>query len=364
MLFRVLVLLCVILLVACGAAPERTLAPAAESGGPLAPTAETEADSGTTTGDNMNESEASRLPAAFDVQGHRGARGLMPENTMPAFETALDLGVTTLEMDLHFTADQVVVVWHDAKVDKEKCGLDPSSTVETRDPDSLVNWGSELMISQLTLAQVQAYRCDRNPDQSRFPDQKNGPTAMARDDYRIVTLAELFDFVAKYSESEQKSSYQRENASRVLFNIETKRDVDSPKTINDGFDGQNPGPFELEILRLVDEYDLQDRVTIQSFDHRSLWAIRSVNEEISLAALTSGGVPNPPGYAKQGANIWSPRYKDVSPAMISKSHKSGLLVIPWTVNEEDDMHDLIQQDVDGIISDRPDILLDLDIEGN
>ncbi|MDX1414422.1 MAG: glycerophosphodiester phosphodiesterase family protein [Candidatus Promineifilaceae bacterium] len=99
----------------------------------------------------------------------------------------------------------------------------------------------------------------------------------------------------------------------------------------------------------------------RSFDHRSLWTIRSVDENISLAALTSGGVPNPPGYAQQGANIWSPIYRDLSPAMVSKAHKSGLLVIPWTVNDAEDMRDLIAMGVDGIISDRPDILLDLEL---
>ena len=300
------------------------------------------------------------LPDGFDVQGHRGARGLKPENSLPAFETALDLGVNTLELDLHFTADQQVVIWHDDKIDKEKCGLEPDPNVEVRDPDSLVDWGSELMISQLTLEQVQAYRCDRNPDPGRFPMQQNSPTALAGDDYRILALVDLFDFVDAYAESEQKGTEQRENAGMIVFNMETKRKPNSPKAIGDGFDGVNPGPFELEILSLVEEYELVDRVTIQSFDHRSLWAIRSVNEEIGLAALTTGGVPNPPGYAELGATIWSPNYKDVSPAMVSKSHKVGLQVIPWTVNEAGDMRDLLEMGVDGIISDRPDVLLVLD----
>jgi len=353
MLARLLGLLLLISLVACGTT----------EGAAVDPTAVTVPVNVHAADDAVSEIDASSsLPPGFDVQGHRGARGLKPENTLPAFETALDLGVTTLEMDLHFTSDQTVVVWHDDAIDKDKCGLDLDSDVDTRDPDSMIKWGAELMISQLPLAQVQAYRCDRNPDPQRFPDQENGPTALAGDDYHIVSLAELFDFVAQYAESEQKSQSRRENAQQARFNIETKRVPDKPKAIADGFDGVNPGPFELEILRLIDAYGLQDRVTIQSFDHRSLWAIRSVNETISLAALTSGGAPNPPGYAKQGATIWSPNAKDASPAMISKSHKSGLLVIPWTVNDAGDMRDLITAGVDGIISDRPDILLDLEQE--
>ena len=195
------------------------------------------------------ENDSNQLPDGFDIQGHRGARGLKPENTLPAFETALDLGVMTLELDLHFTADQEVVVWHDDKIDKDKCGLGPDSGIDTKDPDSTIKWGSELMISQLTLEQVQAYRCDRNPDPGRFPEQENGATNLAGNDYRIIALSELFDFVDQYGASEQKSDWQREGANKVLFNIETKRQPDSPKAINDGFDGVNPGPFELEILR-------------------------------------------------------------------------------------------------------------------
>ena len=78
----------------------------------------------------VSENETRGLPAGFDVQGHRGARGLKPENTLPAFETALDLGVTTLELDMHFTADQHVVIWHDDQIDKEKCGLDPGTELQ------------------------------------------------------------------------------------------------------------------------------------------------------------------------------------------------------------------------------------------
>ena len=313
----------------------------------------------TRPGESMIESDTSSLPAGFDSQGHRGARGLKPENTLPAFETALDLGVSTLELDLHFSADQEVVVWHDPKIDKVKSRLDPDSDVETRDPDSLVKWGSELMVSQLTLDQLQAYICDRNPDVAVYRDQENSPTTIAGDDYRILTLAELFEFVEDYAASDLKSEAQRENARHVRFNIETKRKPDNPKFINDGFDGHNPGPFELEILHLIEEYGLGERVTVQSFDHRSLWAIRSVNEDINLSALTYKEVPDFVDIAGQGATIWSPRYKDVNPMLIKKAHEAGLLVIPWTVNEASVMLDLIAMGVDGIISDRPDILLDL-----
>jgi len=300
------------------------------------------------------------LPDGFDVEGHRGARGLKPENTLPAFETALDLGVTTLELDLHLTADQQIVIWHDDQIDSDKCRLDPNAGINAPDPDGLIKWGSALMISQLTLEQLRAYRCDRNPDPDKFPDQSNAPTPLAGDDYRITPLAELFEFVAAYSRSDLKSDAQRANAAQVQFNMETKRKPDSPKGINDGFDGENPGPCELEILRLVDQFGVGNRVIIQSFDHRSLWAIRSVNDTIRLAALSIGRNADVTGFAEKGADIWSPRHTDLTTALVSKAHNSGLLVIPWTVNDEDDVRNLIEMGVDGLISDRPDILLNLE----
>jgi glycerophosphoryl diester phosphodiesterase len=297
------------------------------------------------------------LPEGFDVQGHRGARGLKPENTLPSFETALDLGVTTLELDMHFTSDGVVVIWHDDRIESDKCGLDPESTVEAPDPDSLIFQGDNLLISQLTWEQVQAYRCDRNPDESRLSEQDNLPTPLAGDDYHLLSLDEVFTFVAEYAESDLKTEEQWENAKSVLFNIETKRKVDDPQAIGDDFDGENPGAFELEVLDVIAKHELENRVIIQSFDHRSLWAIRSVDDNIPLAALTSRRIPDLEDLAVQGADIWSPNYRDLSMELIQEAHDLGLRVIPWTINDVNDMSKLITWGVDGIITDRPDILL-------
>jgi glycerophosphoryl diester phosphodiesterase len=303
---------------------------------------------------------SSLLPDGFDVQGHRGARGLKPENTLPAFETALDLGVTTLELDWHLTADGVVVVWHDPLIDKDKCGLDPRAAVDAPDPDSLIVQGPKLMISKLTFEQLRAYRCDRNPDPDSFPEQNSDPTTLGGDDYRIVSLSELFDFVDAYSRSESKSAAQRKKAGLVQFNIETKRVPDEPKVINDGFDGVKPGPFEIAILELVEEHGLAGRVIIQSFDHRSLWAIRSIDDDIRLAALIRPGLSaEPADLAAKGANIWSPSARTVTPSLLEQAHEAGMAVIPWTVNEPEEMRRLIEMGVDGLISDRPDLLLNL-----
>ena len=160
------VLYCVFLLAACGGGSTETL---------IAPTP---------TIGFISKS----LAENFDVQGHRGARGLKPENTLPAFETALDMGVSTLELDLHFTVDQVVIIWHDDKISTNKCSTN-----------------TNLLLSQLTLKQLKTYHCSRNPDTNRFPFQNNSATTLAGKNYQIQTLDELFTFVQKYANSSKKS---------------------------------------------------------------------------------------------------------------------------------------------------------------
>ncbi len=312
------------------------------------------------------ENGTANLPAGFDVEGHRGTRGLKPENTLPAFETALDLGVTTLELDLHFTKDGEVVVWHDPVLPPEKCVLAPDAAA-TFGPDDFFQsddpadqYKGEYMISRMTLNQLRPYLCNQNPDTERYPDQNNDPTPLAGDNYHIITLQELFDFVQAYSQSPEKTAEQRANAAQVHFNIETKRKPDNPETIGDAFDGQNPGAFELKILEIVEAYGLTDRVIIQSFDHRSLWAVHSANPDIQLAALTSRTRPNFDELAQNGAAIWSPNVKDLTPRLLAQAHEAGLRVIPWTVNDADDMRELIEMGVDGLITDRPDVLMGLE----
>jgi glycerophosphoryl diester phosphodiesterase len=293
----------------------------------------------------------------LDIQGHRGARGLKPENTLPAFETALDLGVSTLEFDLHLAADGEVIVWHDAVLDPDKCGLGSTAPDGTPDPDDRTTPAEELMVRRLDSTQLATYRCDRNPDSGRFPDQSTETTDLAGIDYSIVTLEELFDFVAAYIESDEKSEAQRENASVVRFNMETKRKPNDPGNIGDGFDGVHAGPFELRILEVVAERGLEARVTIQSFDHRSLWAIHEQDPEISLSALTDGGSVDFVDIAERGASIWSSSHEDLTESKIGAAHVAGLEVIPWTVNELDVAERLIDLGADGLITDRPDLLL-------
>ena len=296
------------------------------------------------------------LPEGFDAQGHRGARGLLPENTLPAFEAALDLGVTTLELDLHYTNDGRVVVWHDPLISKEKCRLPDGADSELPDPQNPLR---RILISQQPLSVVQSYQCDLNSEPDRFPAQEALEMPLSGRDYRIISLEELFDFVAAYAAAETKTAAQRENAAQVQFNIETKRKVDNPEFIGDGFTGGEAGPFELAILAIVDEYNLQDRVIIQSFDHRSLQTIRDINSQIRLAALTTRGEAKVKVYRGYKFDIWSPNARDLTAENLAEAQELGLQVIPWTVNDPEEMSRLIEMGVDGLISDRPDLLLAL-----
>lgn len=292
----------------------------------------------------------------FDIQGHRGARGLRPENTLPGFETALDLGVTTLELDLHLSADDRLIVWHDDAVPAEKCRLDPlPSGPAAPDPDDPATPPAALMIRRLTAAQLHQYVCDRNPDPQAFPDQESVATSLAGDDYRIITLGDLLDFVARYAEAPGKSESQRANAGRVQFNMETKRKPDRPDAIGDDFDGQHPGLFEQALVALLQERGLVERTVLQSFDHRSLWAAHTLEPNLRLAALTTRPL-DVTALAAQGASILSPRASIVTPTLIEQAHAAGLLVIPWTVNRPEQMRQLMDMGVDGIISDRPDLV--------
>jgi glycerophosphoryl diester phosphodiesterase len=299
-----------------------------------------------------------RLFDEIDVQGHRGARGLKPENTLPAFETALDLGVSTLELDLHFTSDGDIVISHDPAITADKCGLRTGSPQAIPDPDDPQTPTSNLAIRAMTAETLSWYDCNRNPDVGKFPQQNSEPTALAGNDYSMITLTQLFDFVDRYATSETKTEAQRENARRVLFNVETKRKENDPARIGDGFDGVNAGPFEIRVLEVITDSDVRERVIVQSFDLRSIAAINAIDPTIRLAALTSDASIDLDRYAQIGASIWSPKASTVTADRIGKAHELGLAVIPWTVNDLDDIARLLALGVDGIITDRPDLFAD------
>ena len=290
--------------------------------------------------------------AAFDLQGHRGARGLAPENTVEAFATALSIGVSTLEFDLGMTRDGVLVVHHDV-------WLNPDTTRKP-DGDFLSVRGPALRA--LTLAELKRYDVGRLKPGTRYA--QTFPQQRAADGARIPTLAEVFDLV------------RRAGADHVGFNIETKL------TPTSGADAPDPETFAAAVAAAVRAAGLADRVAVQSFDWRTLVALRRVAPEIARVCLTAErpgfdtvarGTPGPSPWtagldvddfggstprlvAAAGCAVWSPAFRDLTQGALAEAKTLGLKVIPWTVNERADMERLIAVGVDGLITDYPDRL--------
>ncbi|ROZ69685.1 glycerophosphodiester phosphodiesterase [Ramlibacter sp. WS9] len=288
------------------------------------------------------------LPAfAFDLQGHRGTRGNAPENTLPAFERALEIGVTTLELDVGVTADGLVVIAHDPH-------LNPAIT-----RDAAGQWlpGTKgPLLRSLTFSQLQAYDIGRVNPESAYA--KTFDSQQPRDGTRMPTLAALFERVKALG------------AKDVRFNIETK--------INPSQPGDTLGPEEMTraLLKVVSEAGMASRVTIQSFDWRTLKLVQQLapaiptvylsvqtanNDNLQSGEWTAGlkfaDFGSAPKMVKAaGGAVWSPNGGAVTEPLVKEAQSLGLKVIPWTINNPADMERLIGWGVDGIITDYPDRL--------
>ena len=284
------------------------------------------------------------LAQAFDLQGHRGARGLEPENTLAAFERALGLGVTTLELDIALTADGVPVIAHDPHLPPDMARDAQGQWLNTPTP----------LIRSLTLAEVQRYDVGRAREGSATA--RNFPQQAARDGQRIPTLAALFARV------------QALGADSVRFNIETKLNPTKPD------DTAAPEDFVRAILAVVRAAGVEKRVTLQSFEWRPLLLLQQQAPEIATAYLsvksrnadnaadpqwTTGlKLADHPSVAHMvraaGGAVWSPNFPSIDAAAVKQARQLGLKVIPWTVNDPADMQRLIDWGVDGLITDYPD----------
>jgi glycerophosphoryl diester phosphodiesterase len=298
--------------------------------------------------------------ATFELQGHRGARGLKPENTFPSFEAALDAGVTSIETDVHLTRDGVPVIYHDETISPRLCRLRRGQAA----PDP----ATQPLVSSLALAELRAYRADRNPDRRRFPEQERSLTPLARrfarrlglDPYTPPTLADLFRFVAAYAEDAGKTDDQRERARVVVFDLELKRVPYFPQVIGDEFDGEAPGLLERRVVEEITAAHIADQTTVRSFDHRSVRALRRLESRVTAAVLVAESAPVAPAELAQlaDAGIYCPDYRFLDAAQVRACHADGVRVIPWTVNEEADWLRLLDWGADGVTTDYPDRLAD------
>jgi glycerophosphoryl diester phosphodiesterase len=288
---------------------------------------------------------------ALDIQGHRGARGLAPENTLPAFARALGIGVTTLELDCAITKDGVVVVSHDPAFNPDI----------TRGPDGKWLEKTGPAIWGLTFKELQRYDVGRlNPANAyakRWPEQRPADGA------RIPRLADLFALVRKSGNE------------TVRFNIETKISPLEPV--------QTTGPedFSRKLISALRSAGMAERTAIQSFDWRTLQVVQKEAPEIPTVYLTvekgfmdsiQADKPSSPWTAgfhvsryggsiprmvkAAGGAVWSPYHAETTRSQVKEAQSLGLKVVVWTVNEPADMRRMIEWGVDGIISDRPDLL--------
>jgi glycerophosphoryl diester phosphodiesterase len=288
---------------------------------------------------------------ALDLQAHRGGTGLAPENTLAAFARALSLGVSTLELDIAITKDDVLVISHDP-------ALNPAIT---RGPDGRFLDAKGPSIRRLAFDDLLRYDVGRlNP---ALPYARRHPQQQAVDGARIPRLAELFALVKKAGNTE------------VRFAIETK------VTPFDGDEVVAAEPYARAVIAAIREAGVASRSTILSFDWRTLAVVQKEAPEIGTVYLSaqqqwtdniSAGKPEPSPWTAgvqfkdhgsvpkmihaAGGRIWSCFFGDLDAAKIAEAKSLGLTVLAWTVNAPRDIERMLDLGVDGIVSDRPDLV--------
>lgn len=269
-----------------------------------------------------------RTPDGFDLQGHRGARGLAPENTIPAFRQALEIGVTTLEMDVVLSKEGAVVVSHEPWMAREKC----------RSPDGdRIAEGQEKRhnLYEMSYDSIAAYDCGRAL--SEFPDQESMSAVKPR-------LRDVIQMAEAYAREHDRPP--------VFYNIEIKSRPDWEGTFH-----PEPSAYASQVWTAVVDEGVASRTTLQSFDPRILEAAHDAQAPVRLALLVAGGgdeFSEEIGALSFVPDVYSPAVSRVDKALVQAVHEQGLQLIPWTVNDPTRMKEAIQLGVDGLITDYPD----------
>ena len=275
-----------------------------------------------------NEKTVMNIPESFDWQGHRGARGLMPENTIPAMLKALEYPeITTLELDVAITKDDQVILSHEPWMSSTIC----------RQPDGSPIPGDEektFRIFEMTYEEIRQFDCGSNTHPN-FPEQEH------------MTVAKpLLDSVFAKVDAWCAAN----NRELPNYNIELKSQPEYEGVLT-----PKPSRFAELVLGVVRNGGLRERVCIQSFDARSLQAVHKLDPDLTTAWLVADGEGIQANLEELGflPTIYSPYYKLLSANAVKECHEQGLQVIPWTVNGPKEMRALIQMGVDGIITDYP-----------
>jgi glycerophosphoryl diester phosphodiesterase len=267
----------------------------------------------------------------IDVQSHRGGRALMPENTIPAMIHAIDLGTRTLELDCVISSDNKVVVSHDVYMSADFMRKPDGTDIDKKEEKSYA-------LYKMTYDSIRKFDAGTKPH-PQFPDQHKMKT------YKPL-LSELIDSVEAY--------VKLHHLKPVYYNMETKCSPDG-----DGIYHPAPAVFSALVMDVINKKHIAARVTIQSFDIRTLQIIHKDFPKQTTALL----IMNKESFANNittlgfTPNIYSPYFTLVTPELVKEAHDKKVAVLPWTVNEVSDMEKMISYGVDGMITDCPDKLI-------
>jgi glycerophosphoryl diester phosphodiesterase len=269
----------------------------------------------------------------FDLQGHRGARGLAPESTIASFDAAIAHGVTGIEFDVRLTGDGEVVVWHDPTLEAAKCVFEGEDLTEA-------------LVADLTLAQLRSVDVGSRT-LAAYPQQVAAPGS------RILTLAELFD---RYAAAHPT----------LWWTVEVKVDPTDPREV------ATREELTRRVIDAIKDAGVEGRSFVHSFDWAVLELARDIDQSLILSALMVPGMPvedvrpwtgslDPADFpdevaaaAALGASVFSPYWTWCTPDNVARTHDLGLAVLPWTVNEVADLEAMKAAGVDGLVTDYPD----------
>lgn len=321
------------------------------------------------TGANLLDMQQAQAKVNFDVfdfEGHRGGRDARPENTLISFAYGMEMGETTLEMDMQMTKDGHIVISHNPFM----------SPNLAKGADGKYVQAGKYDIRTMTLAEVKQFDIGTmNPAAGDYYES-HGKTQVSVPGTKMPTLEEVFELANSYGND------------KIYFNIETKSYADPADS---GYkNNPDPAVFVKKVYEIVKKYNMQDRITLQSFDWRTLKEMKKLDSNITLVALCSeqpswgwqegcylkvgDKKPSPwlaglnindyhGDYVKAahdiGADVISPYWEELSNQLVVEAHELGMKVVPWTVNDPAKMNMLIDMGVDGMISDKPWILRDV-----
>jgi len=270
---------------------------------------------------------------SIDIQGHRGCRGLLPENTIPAFQYALELGVNTLELDVVISKDKVVVVSHEPYLNHEICQNLSGNRISKKDEKNY-------KIYELDFEELQKYDCGIE-DHPKFPEQKS-----------IATSKPSLDEMILSSEKTAKDL----NRDLPFYNIEIKRTKEGDLIFHPDYK-----EFTDLTMEVILKNKIEERTTVQCFDIEVLQYLHTTYPDQAQVLLISNRMKPAENIEELGhiPAVYSPYYKLVNEKLVKYCKEQNMKLIPWTVNEEDDMEQMISLGVDGIITDYPNRLINL-----